>query len=158
MKAAEVPGQHDGRHTDILIVESTYGVQTHMSREERESKFTTRVDEIVRNGGKCLIPVFATGRAQELLLILDEHWQANPDLQAKVPVFYASKLASKALRVYQTFVNMMNNHISTISDIRNPFHFKFIKNAFEFDESGAMVVMASPGMLQSGLSRKLCER
>lgn len=54
-----------------------------------------------------MIPVFALGRAQELLLILDEYWQTHPELQA-IPVFYASKLASKALRVYQTFVNMMN--------------------------------------------------
>ena len=48
--------------------------------------------------------------AQELLLILDEYWQSNPSLQ-DVPIFYASKLATKALRVYQTFVNMMNMHI-----------------------------------------------
>jgi cleavage and polyadenylation specificity factor subunit 3 len=47
---------------------------------------------------------------QELLLILDEYWQSNTDLH-DVPIFYASKLASKALRVYQTFVNMMNLHI-----------------------------------------------
>ena len=31
------------------------------------------VDEVVSRGGKCLLPVFAIGRAQELLLILDEY-------------------------------------------------------------------------------------
>jgi hypothetical protein len=31
-------------------------------------------DKIVKRGGRCLIPVFALGRAQELLLILDEYW------------------------------------------------------------------------------------
>ena len=36
--------------------------------------------------------------------------QTHPELQ-EIPVFYASKLALKALRVYQTFVNMMNEHI-----------------------------------------------
>lgn len=44
--------------------------------------------------GKCLIPVFALGRAQELLLILDEHWRLTPSIQ-NVPVFYASQLATK---------------------------------------------------------------
>jgi hypothetical protein len=73
-----------------------------------------------------LIPVFALGRAQELLLILDEYWQAHPELHT-VPVFYASKLASKALRVYQTFVNMMNLHIRTLMDVANPFKLNFIK-------------------------------
>jgi len=66
---------------DVLIVESTYGVQCHGSREEREGRFTGTVDEVVRRGGKCLIPVFALGRAQELLLILDEHWRLTPSLQ-----------------------------------------------------------------------------
>ena len=33
------------------------------------------VEDIVTRGGSCLIPVFSLGRAQELLLILDEYWQ-----------------------------------------------------------------------------------
>ena len=43
-------------------------------------------------------------------MILDEHWQENPELTT-VPIYYASKLATKALRVYQTFINTMNDHI-----------------------------------------------
>ena len=42
----------------------------HEPREQREERFTEKVKEIVTRGGKCLIPVFALGRAQELLLIL----------------------------------------------------------------------------------------
>ena len=45
-----------------------------------------------------------------LLPLLSLLSQTHPELQ-EIPVFYASKLASKALRVYQTFVNMMNSHI-----------------------------------------------
>lgn len=78
-----------------------------------------------------------------------------------VPVFYASQLAAKALRVYQTFINMMNKHISRRADLANPFEFQFIRNirdASSLDEVGPCVVMASPGMLQSGLSRRLFER
>ena len=72
---------------DVLIVESTYGVSVHNSREEREARFTSTVDDIVSRGGKCLIPVFALGRAQELLLILDEYWQNKKDIQ-EVTFFY----------------------------------------------------------------------
>ena len=97
------------------------------STEEREARFTATVEDIVTRGGSCLIPVFALGRAQELLLILDEYWQTHPELQG-IPVFYASKLATKALRVYQTFVNMMNQHIRTLMDVSNPFKLNFIKN------------------------------
>jgi Cft2 family RNA processing exonuclease len=33
-----------------------------------------------------------SGRAQELLLILDEYWAAHPELH-DVPIYYASSLA-----------------------------------------------------------------
>ena len=50
--------------------ESTYGTHIHEKREDREARFTGLVHDIVSRGGRCLIPVFALGRAQELLLIL----------------------------------------------------------------------------------------
>ncbi|RYY74653.1 hypothetical protein EON63_19555 [archaeon] len=53
---------------------------------------------MVSRGGNCLIPVFALGRAQELLLILDEYWIQNHDLQ-DIPIYYASRLANKSLKV-----------------------------------------------------------
>ncbi|GMH54843.1 hypothetical protein TrRE_jg6884 [Triparma retinervis] len=147
---------------DLLICESTYGIQVHQTREEREAIFTGTVGRIVSEGGRCLIPVFALGRAQELLLILDEYWQANPALHT-IPIWYASKLATKALRVYQTYVNFMNVRIRQAMDLGNPFQFRFIKNlksidVDSFDDRGPSVVFASPGMLQNGVSRKLFDR
>ena len=158
LMAAEVPNVKP----DVLMVEATYGVQVHASRAEREARFTGMVDKVVSRGGRCLIPVFALGRAQELLLILDEYWQENPRLN-HVPVWYASKMASRALRVYQTYANMMNARIRAQMDIGNPFHFQFIQNlksidVDSFDDRGPSVVFASPGMLQSGVSRQLFDR
>lgn len=109
---------------DLLIVESTYGVQGHEARESREARFTTSVHTIVRRGGHVLLPVFALGRAQELLLILDEYWAAHPELQG-VPVYYASNLARKCMAVYQTYIHTMNSHIrSRFARKDNPFVFK----------------------------------
>jgi Beta-Casp domain len=51
-------------------------------------------------GGRCLIPVFALGRAQELLLILDEFWKSNSRLHG-IPIYYASSLAKKCMSVYR---------------------------------------------------------
>lgn len=62
LMAAEVP--HDQRKPDVLITESTFGVQVHASRAEREARFTTTIERVVTRGGRCLIPVFALGRAQ----------------------------------------------------------------------------------------------
>lgn len=144
---------------DVLIIESTYGVNLHEPREEREKRFTDTIRDIVLRGGKCLIPVFALGRAQELLLILDEYWSLHPELH-EIPIYYASSLAKKCMAVYQTYVNAMNEKIRKQIGINNPFVFKHIsnlKNMDEFDDMGPCVVMASPGMMQSGLSRELFE-
>ncbi|CAG8444126.1 14348_t:CDS:10 [Ambispora leptoticha] len=145
---------------DVLITESTYGVQSHQPRLEKEARFTSLVHDIVQRGGRCLMPVFALGRAQELLLILDEYWEAHPELES-VPIYYASLLAKKCMAVYQTYINMMNAKIRKQFAISNPFVFKHIsnlKNMDNFDDVGPCVMMASPGMLQSGLSRELFER
>ncbi|KAI5171392.1 cleavage and polyadenylation specificity factor subunit 3 [Nematocida sp. LUAm3] len=155
LRAAQIPPFP----VDILLSESTYGVQCHQSKEERESRFTAGVSEIVKRGGKCLLPVFALGRAQELLLILDEFWGKRKDLQG-IPIYYASALAKRCMAVYQTYLNMMNDKIQGMAEINNPFHFKYvqsIKNIEAYEERGSCVIMASPGMLQNGLSRDLFE-
>lgn len=155
LMAAEIPNMKP----DILITESTYGTHIHEKREDRENRFTTLVQKIVQQGGRCLIPVFALGRAQELLLILDEFWSQNPDLQ-EIPIYYASSLAKKCMAVYQTYIFGMNDKIRRQIAVNNPFVFKHISNLKgidHFDDFGPCVVMASPGMMQSGLSRELFE-
>ncbi|XP_004365619.2 CPSF3 protein [Capsaspora owczarzaki ATCC 30864] len=162
--------RHEDRHLmpaeiptiapDVLCVESTYGVRVHEPRVEREGRFTKDVHDIVMRGGKCLLPVFALGRAQELLLILDEFWESKPALH-NIPIYYASSLARKCMAIYQTYINQMNERIRRQFAISNPFMFKHIasiKSASEIDQSGPMVMMASPGMLQNGLSRDLFEQ
>ncbi|VDO90473.1 unnamed protein product [Heligmosomoides polygyrus] len=145
---------------DVLISESTYGTQIHEERGEREKRFTQMVHDIVARGGRCLIPAFALGRAQELLLILDEYWDAHPELY-DIPVYYGSSLAKKCMAVYQTFVSGMNQRIQKQIAVSNPFVFKHVSNLKgmeHFEDSGPCVVLASPGMLQNGLSRELFEK
>jgi len=72
---------------------------------------------IYQQGGKVLIPAFALGRAQELLLILDEYWEAHPELQ-HIPIYYASPLAKKCMAVYQTYINAMNDRIQKQFEVR----------------------------------------
>ena len=52
---------------------------------------------------------------QELLLILEDHWRRNKDMQG-VPIYQASGLATKALSVYQAYIEMMNEDIRTAFD------------------------------------------
>lgn len=156
LKEAEIPPFSP----DVLICESTYGLQVHESRRIREARFTEHIVDIVRDGGRVLLPVFALGRAQELLLILDEYWEANKELQ-EVPIYYASAIAERCMPVYQTYINMMNDNVRRRFEVSNPFNFKYVKNVRGkdgFSDDGPCVFMASPGMLQNGLSRELFER
>jgi len=155
LSAAEIPNIRP----DILITESTYGTHVHEDRGAREDRFTSLVHDIVNRGGRCLIPVFALGRAQELLLILDEYWANHPELH-DIPIYYASSLARKCMSVFQTYVSAMNEKIREQISISNPFVFKHISNLKSmehFEDIGPSVVLASPGMMQSGLSRELFE-
>jgi len=159
LKPAEIPANFD---VNILIIESTYGVHKHEERGRRENDFKRYVYEIVKRGGKCLLPVFAAGRAQELLLIIDEYWEHNPDIQ-DVPIYYASSLASNYLDIFKTYINMTGDYVKNkfYEEGINPFKFKHIncvKTIEYLDESKPAVVFASPGMLQSGLSRNLFEK
>ncbi|OBA14138.1 uncharacterized protein OGAPODRAFT_17082 [Ogataea polymorpha] len=158
LSSAELPPSRP----DLLITESTFGTATHVPRVEREAKLTHVIHSTIQQGGRCLLPVFALGRAQEILLILDEYWQNNPELQ-NVPIYYASDLAKKCMAVYQRYVNMMNDSIRKkfTETNQNPFHFKYIKNITNIEKINDLdssVLIASPGMLQNGISRKMLEK
>lgn len=156
LRAAELPQFSP----DICIIESTYGVQLHQPRHVREKRFTDVIHNTISQGGRVLIPAFALGRAQELLLILDEYWSNHSELH-NVPIYYASPLAKRCMSVYQTYINAMNERIRSQFANSNPFDFKHIsplKSIENFDDVGPSVVMASPGGLQSGLSRQLFDK
>ena len=57
---------------DILITEATYGNREHANRKEEENKFLNMVEESIAEGKSALIPTFAVGRAQEMLLLLSQ--------------------------------------------------------------------------------------
>ena len=55
---------------DILVMESTYAGREHPDRRETERKFRDKIAETVERGGKVIVPAFAVGRAQEVLMTL----------------------------------------------------------------------------------------
>ncbi|KAF1364524.1 Metallo-hydrolase/oxidoreductase [Lizonia empirigonia] len=158
---------------DVLITESTFGISTHTPRVERETQLMKAITDILNRGGRALLPVFALGRAQELLLILDEYWGKHPQYQ-KVPIYYNSSLARRCMQVYQTYVGAMNDNIKRLTkqrfaeaeaegDVgrRGAWDLRFVrslKNLERFDDMSGCVMLASPGMMQSGTSRELLER
>lgn len=59
---------------DLLITESTYATTVRGPKRAREAEFVAAVVAALARGGRVLVPVFALGRAQELMCLLDDHW------------------------------------------------------------------------------------
>lgn len=119
------------------------------------------VSNIVRRGGRCLMPIPSFGNGQELALLLDEFWHEHPELQS-IPIYFASGLFQRGMRVYKTYVHTMNANIrSRFARRDNPFDFKYVKwlkDARRLDDTkGPCVVMASAQFMSFGLSRELLE-
>ncbi|RAH73262.1 cleavage polyadenylation factor subunit YSH1 [Aspergillus aculeatinus CBS 121060] len=168
---AEVP---KGIKIDVLITESTFGISSTPPRLEREAALMKSVTGVLNRGGRVLMPVFALGRAQEILLILDEYWDTHPELQ-RIPIYYIGNTARRCMNVYQTYIHSMNDNIKRLHRQRmaeaeargdnalsvGPWDFKFVRSLRSlerFDDVGGCVMLASPGMLQTGTSRELLER
>ncbi|KAF2396339.1 cleavage and polyadenylation specifity factor [Trichodelitschia bisporula] len=163
-----------GLKIDVLICESTFGTALHVPRPEREAALMKAVTGILDRGGRVLMPVFALGTAQELLLILDEYWSRHPKYH-QIPIYYASNLARKCMVVYQTYISAMNDNIKRlfrermaeaeangeVAKTAGPWDFRFVRSLRSlerFEDVGGCVMLATPGMMQNGASRELLER
>jgi Cft2 family RNA processing exonuclease len=85
---------------DVLVLESTYGGRLHANRAVQERRMVEVVREVTAGGGKVLMPAFALGRAQEILLIMSE-FQRRGELPA-VPV-WADGMVRAVCQVYPVF-------------------------------------------------------
>ena len=164
-----------GVRVDVLITESTFGTATHVPRLERENQLTKTITDIVSvRKGRALLPVFALGTAQELLLILDDYWDKHPNLQ-NIPIYYASNLARRCMSIYSTYTNFMNANIKRLFYERlrqaeesgqdpstaGPWDLRFVRSLRSlerFEDIGSCVMLATPGMMQNGASRELLEK
>ena len=66
MRGAEI----GRRHVDVLVSESTYSYKDHPDRRKLRAQLLSIVESTCQNGGVALLPAFAVGRTQELLVML----------------------------------------------------------------------------------------
>jgi predicted metal-dependent RNase len=88
---------------DVLVLETTRGaVQRPLdyTRKAEKERLAKLISETYNNNGSVLIPVFALGKTQELLLMMHELLQEN--LIPKMPVFMGG-LGTKITVLYDHF-------------------------------------------------------
>lgn len=138
---------------DLLITESTYGGTVRESIATRERSFVQMVHQVVAQGGKVLIPVFAVGRLQEICLMLEDYWNR---MGYSEPIYYTTNLGEHCMKVYKQCVNWMNPTVQTNLYDNGSTAFKFtysrnfIPSKHKLDESRGLVMLATSGMLNPG--------
>ena len=83
----------------LMVMEATYGNRLHASRHREEKSLALAVAEVVAAGGHALVPAFALGRAQEIILMLQAYQQAG--LVPKFPIWVDGMVRS----ICQNYVN-----------------------------------------------------
>ena len=84
---------------DVLIVESTYGNRWHPP-EDAAVRLGAIIRATIDHGGSVLLPSFAVGRAQALLLVL-QRLKAAGTLPRGLPIFLDSPMATQATTLYR---------------------------------------------------------
>lgn len=138
---------------DVLIMESTYGGRLHANRIAEERRLVETVGEVVAGGGKVLIPAFALGRAQELLLILGE-FRRRGELPT-LPV-WADGMVRAICQAYTSFAEVLPLPLQErgarfFEEGIRPVERSEQRNALVWSTEPAVIV-ASSGMLAGGPS------
>ena len=126
--------------TDTLFLEGTYGGREHPPLQEEEMRFIHHVQRVVDRGGKILIPAFANGRTQDIVMRLHKHL---PHLDVHVD------------GMGKRIAKMQMNHPETLRDVHA------FKDAWSWsrrvssksDRKKALdadVIVSTSGMMQGG--------
>lgn len=148
-------GAHKGLHADTLIVESTYGGKEDVLPSAKDSmkKFVESINETLKEGGFVLVPSFAVGRAQEILLALEDYMRSGA--LTKAPI-YIDGMISKAMRIYRQNVIYASESIKMriLTSDDDPFKSKFFHipktRGREDVFSEPAIIITTSGMLLGG--------
>lgn len=137
---------------DTVVSETTYGVLELPSRKKQNTDFIAQVKRILGGGGRVLVPTFALGRAQDVLLTLTRQLPG-------VPV-YLDGLTREITRLYASMPQHLPAGIQNqLDNGTTPF---FSPNVTLVEDRAAReqlihhpepaVILASSGMLSQGVS------
>ncbi|VVB75846.1 Ribonuclease J [Candidatus Tiddalikarchaeum anstoanum] len=154
------------QRVETLIMEGTYGGAQNIQPgiEESEAFLVKIVKETVLRRGKVLIPVLGVGRAQEVMVMVEELVRKK-EIPA-VPVI-VDGIVWDITAIYTTYPEYFNKNIRNLifQEGHNPFLntlFKQPVNQKErlkiMEEEGPCVILATSGMLTGGPSMFYFER
>jgi metallo-beta-lactamase family protein len=141
---------------DYLIMECTYGGRLHKSVDHVVNKLADVVNRTAHRGGRIIVPSFAVGRTQQLVLLL--HQLANEKRIPNIPIFVDSPLAVNVTDVTRAHPECFDEEAQAyLSHGEDPFGFQRLQYIREASESkklndlhGPFVVISASGMCEAG--------
>jgi metallo-beta-lactamase family protein len=143
---------------DYLIIESTYGDRLHDSVTNALPDLQRAVNDIVRRGGKLIIPAFAVGRTQEIVYYLNEltiHGRLP-----RIPVYVDSPLAinvTEAFRTHPECFDAETNQLLMRDPDGDAFGFQRVEYTRTVEQSkainrvdGPAIIISASGMCENG--------
>ena len=145
---------------ETLMVEATYGSKLSVQEPEKEAdeKLAELVQQTVERGGKILMPVLGVGRAQSVLVLVDQLMKAKK--MKDIPV-YIDGMVWEITAIHTAYPEYMNASMrkKLMNRDTNPFlnpNFKRVGSSKErkqiIDDEGPCVIIATSGMLTGGAS------
>lgn len=146
----ESPGE-----ADYMILESTYGNRLHQRGEDVVAKLAAIVNRTAQRGGRLIVPAFAVGRTQQLVLML--HELAERREIPPIPVYVDSPLAVNVTEVYRKHPECFDEETNRFLSTGDPFGFGMLRYVRDVNESkalnsmhGPMVIISASGMCEAG--------
>ena len=105
---------------DLLIMETTRGSDerpTDYTRKDQEARLAESLARALADGGSALIPVFAIGKTQEVLTMID-NFKSQGLIPEKTPVFIGG-LSTKMTVIYDSFSGSTRRHRPNFEILRD---------------------------------------
>ena len=143
---------------ETLVLESTYGGRNdyQTDQEDSERKLTEVISETIERGGKVLIPAFAVGRSQEIMLVLEEAMREGK--LPRVPL-HLDGMIWEATAIHTTYPEYLRDDLREriFHDDENPFlaeEFNHIDGGEEERQDVAdgepCIILSTSGMMEGG--------
>ena len=143
---------------ETLVLESTYGGRNdyQTDQEDSERKLKHVLSNTLERGGNVLIPAFAVGRSQEIMLVLEEAMR-NGDLP-EVPV-HLDGMIWEATAIHTTYPEYLRDELREriFHEDANPFlaeQFNHIDGGEderqEVIDEGPCIILSTSGMMEGG--------
>jgi metallo-beta-lactamase family protein len=141
---------------DYLIMESTYGARKHPEATDALKRLEEIFKRTLARGGRIIVPAFAVGRTQQLVLLL--HQLVNEKRIPSVPIFVDSPLAVNVTEVFRRHPECFDEEVNAyLHHGEDPFGFRRLTYIREVNESkklnnmhGCFVVISASGMCEAG--------